>query len=94
MNDSYPSEGGDWVFVTGSNGSISIKNVAKGKTVKLNEYNGNFTYGSYPNSSFGSYLEASMKADDAGFKFQDIALDGVSYVWKYDKGYGYWKAGA
>lgn len=94
LNDSYPSEGGDWVFVTGSNGSISIKNVAKGKTVKLNEYNGNFTYGSYPNSSFGSYLEASMKADDAGFKFQDIALDGVSYVWKYDKGYGYWKAGA
>lgn len=94
LSDSYPSEGGDWMFVAGSNGSISIKNVAKGKTVKLNEYNGNFTYGSYPNSSFGSYLEASMKADDAGFKFQDIALDGVSYVWKYDKGYGYWKAGA
>lgn len=94
LSDSYPSEGGDWMFVAGSNGSISIKNVAKGKTVKLNEYNGNFTYGSYPNSSFGSYLEASMKADDAGFKFQDITLDGVSYVWKYDKGYGYWKAGA
>lgn len=94
LSDSYPSEGGDWMFVAASNVSISIKNVAKGKTVKLNEYNGNFTYGSYPNSSFGSYLEASMKADDAGFKFQDITLDGVSYVWKYDKGYGYWKAGA
>ena len=94
LTDSYPSDGGDWIFTAGANGSISIKNVAKGKTVKLNEYKGNFTYGSYPGSSFGSYLDASMKNDDGGFKFQDVAMEGVSYVWKYDNKYGYWKAGA
>ncbi len=94
LTDSYPSDGGDWTFAAGVNGSISIKNVAKGKTIKLNEYKGNFTYGSYPSSSFGCYLDASMKNDDGGFKFQDVALEGVSYVWKYDNKYGYWKAGA
>lgn len=39
-------------------------------------------------------MNASMKVNDGGFKAQNIALEEVSYVWKYDAGYGYWKAGA
>lgn len=35
-----------------------------------------------------------MKVNDGDFKAQNIALEEVSYVWKYDAGYGYWKAGA
>lgn len=41
------------------------------------------------------YLEAITGADgDGGFQFQDITLEGVSYVWKYDSDYNYWKASA
>ena len=64
--------------------------------MKLNFYEkgGSYSYGCYPGTSFGEYLNASMKVNDGDFKAQDIALEGVSYVWKYDSGHGYWKAGA
>lgn len=39
------------------------------------------------------YLDASFAKGEDGFTFQDIFLDGVSYVWKLDP-YGYWKASA
>ncbi|WP_177601257.1 choice-of-anchor J domain-containing protein [uncultured Phocaeicola sp.] len=49
--------------------------------------------GSYT-AQAGVYLdEALTGGDDGGFTIQDIALTGVSYVWKSDASYG-WKASA
>lgn len=69
-------------------------NVEKKKTVKLNEYNGSYSYGCYPPSTFGIYLNASMKGSDGDFTFQNIKLEGVTYAWKYDSQNNYWKASA
>lgn len=40
------------------------------------------------------YLEAVIGDDDGGFQPQNITLEGVSYVWKYDSEHHYWKASA
>ena len=86
----------NWVFQPIQDGMFALVNDANKKTVKLNFYEkgGSYSYGCYPGTSFGEYLNASMKVNDGNFKAQDIALEGVSYVWKYDSGHGYWKAGA
>lgn len=89
-----PGTGGDWKFSQNADGTTSIVNVEKKKTVKLNEYNDSYSFGSYPPSSFGIYLNETMKASDGGFAFQDINLEGVTYAWKYDSQNGYWKAAA
>lgn len=86
----------DWVFQPIQDGMFTLVNDKNKKTVKLNFYEkgGTYSYGCYPGTSFGEYLNASMKVNDGDFKAQNIALEEVSYVWKYDAGYGYWKAGA
>ena len=86
----------NWVFQPIQDGMFTLVNDENKKTVKLNFYEkgGSYSYGCYPGASFGEYLNASMKVNDGGFKAQNIALEEVSYVWKYDAGYGYWKAGA
>lgn len=47
-----PAVGGDWKFSQNADGTTSIVNVEKKKTVKLNEYNGSYSYGCYPPSTF------------------------------------------
>ena len=89
-----PAVGGDWKFSQNADGTTSIVNVEKKKTVKLNEYNGSYSYGCYPPSTFGIYLNASMKGSDGDFTFQNIKLEGVTYAWKYDSQNNYWKASA
>ena len=91
---SLPAVGGDWKFSQNADGTTSIVNVEKKKTVKLNEYNGSYSYGCYPPSTFGIYLNASMKGSDGDFTFQNIKLEGVTYAWKYDSQNNYWKASA
>lgn len=93
--DALPDTGGDWQFNKNSDGSFSIVNVEKNKTIKLNYYNGSYSYGSYPEDSFSKYLlNETMKENGGDFTPQNVALESVSYVWKHDAKNGYWKASA
>lgn len=95
VSTALPAEGGDWKFNKNANGTYSIVNALTGKTVKLNLYKDSYSYGSYPSTSFEgkTYLSATM-AEEAGFTPYNVSMEGVSYVWKHDAKYGYWKASA
>lgn len=93
-SDALPETGGDWVFKKNANGTFSIVNVEKNKTVKLNLYNDSYSYGSYPASSFGIYLDETFLGDGGNFVVQDVQLGGaLKYVWSNDANYG-WKGSA
>lgn len=94
--DALPSTGGDWTFTKNDDGTFTINNVAKDKAVKLTLYNGSYSYGSYPASTYeaANYWNASLADNDGGFTIQNVAMEGVSYVWKYDTSYKYWRASA
>ena len=66
----------DWVFQPIQDGMFTLVNDKNKKTVKLNFYEkgGTYSYGCYPGTSFGEYLNASMKVNDGDFKAQNIAL--------------------
>ena len=93
VSTALPSEGGAWKFNKNADGTYSIVNVLTEKTVKLNLYNNSYSYGAYPSTSFEGkiYLSASMAEED-GFVPYNVSMEGVSYVWKHDASYGYWKA--
>ena len=95
VSTALPAEGGAWKFNKNAEGTYSIVNALTGKTVKLNLYNDSYSYGSYPSASFEgkTYLSATMAEED-GFTPHNISMEGVTYVWKHDAGYGYWKASA
>lgn len=94
IGDALPAEGGDWNFKANGDGSFALVNIDRNKTVKLNLYNDSYSYGCYPASSFGIYLNETMKANDGDFNIQDIKLETVKYAWKHDANNGYWKASA
>lgn len=96
IGDALPSKGGYWNFDKNSDGSFSLVNIDRDKTVKLNFYEkGNaYSYGCYPKSSFGIYLNESFLNDKGGFEPKDITITTpLTYVWSNTETFG-WKASA
>ena len=102
MSSSIPSTGGDWSVKSNGDGTFSIVNVEKNKTVKLNYYEkdgkGSFSFGSYAEEKFAAdtyYAGVNKENKQGGFKALDVTLPkGQNFVWKFEDGrYGtYWKA--
>ena len=90
----FPSEGSDWSFNKNGNGTYSIVNIEKNRTIKLTiDEKYGYQYGSYPNYTFGSYYSGvTSNEDDGNLEAKDVTLpSGSTYVWKMDKEHGYWK---
>lgn len=97
FSDAIPASGGEWQFNKNADGTFSIKNIEKNKTVKLNFFKDSYSYGSYSDEKFASkiYFEAAVAETDNNFTPQDVSLgEGLGYVWKYDTKNKYWKASA
>lgn len=93
--DAVGESGYDWTISSAtSTGLFNITNVEKAKTVKLNYYNGNYSYGSYPASTVEGHVlyENTLLGDDT-FTVYDIDIASLSYVWTNTTNYG-WKASA
>lgn len=94
VSASTPTEGGEWSVESNGDGTFALKNVEKGKTVKLTLFNGKYSYGSYPESSYAYFSDPMNQANDK-FTIKDVTLpEGSTYVWKVDEKYGYYKASA
>ena len=96
VSDEAGTEGYDWTIASAGGADLfTITNVAVEKTVKLNYYNGSYSYGGYPASSVEAktYVENTLCGDEGGFTTYDIDLAGLSYVWQNTSNYG-WKASA
>ena len=91
---SAPTEGGEWAIEANGDGTFKLKNIEKGKTVKLTLYNGSYSYGSYAASRY-TYFEDPMKEETGLFTIKDVTLpEGSTFVWSHDSKYGYYKASA
>lgn len=90
---SLPTEGGEWAIESNGDGTFKLKNIERGKTVKLTLYKESYSFGSYAASRY-TYFE-DPKAEETGlFTIKDVTLpEGSTYVWKHDD-YGYYKASA
>ncbi|NDW12819.1 hypothetical protein D0T50_07935 [Bacteroides sp. 214] len=96
VTETVGAEGYDWTVETAGNADVfTITNVEKNKSVKLNYYNGSYSYGSYAASKIEGYTYAanSLVNDEGGFTVYDVNIDGLSFVWKNVDIYG-WKASA
>lgn len=96
VTEEVGTEGYDWTVETAGNADLfTITNVEKNKSVKLNYYNGSYSYGSYAASKLESYTyaENTLVGDEGGFTVYDVNIDGLSYVWQNVAVYG-WKASA
>ncbi|MDO4164829.1 MAG: choice-of-anchor J domain-containing protein [Bacteroides sp.] len=96
FSDAVGTSGYDWTITAAYNtGLFNITNVATSKTVKMNYYNGSYSYGCYPSSTVeGHVLYENAMSDDSDFSIYDIDISSLSYVWKYDSSYKCWKGSA
>lgn len=100
MSAGMPEEAGDWKIEANGDGTFSIVNLEKGKTVKLNYYepNDSYSFGAYAEEKFAGktyYKGVNKDTQEGGFKASDVTLPtGQNFVWKFEDGkYGtYWKA--
>lgn len=88
-------EGYVWTITNLGSDLFSIANVATTKAIKLNFYNGSYSYGCYANSKVekAQYFANTLCGDESGFTAYDINIDGLDYLWKNDAKYG-WVASA
>lgn len=89
-------KGYDWTVKTAGGADLfTITNVEKDKSVKMNYYNGSYSYGSYPATTIESntYAAHSLLGDEGGFTVYDVNIAGLSFVWQNTEKYG-WKASA
>jgi len=90
---SLPTEGGEWAIESNGDGTFKLKNIERGKTVKLTLYKESYSFGSYAASRY-TYFEDPMAEETGLFTIKDVTLpEGSTYVWKHDD-YGYYKASA
>lgn len=90
---SLPTEGGEWAIESNGDGTFKLKNIERGKTVKLTLYKESYSFGSYAASRY-TYFEDPMAEETGLFTIKDVTLpEGSTYVWKHDD-YGYFKASA
>lgn len=88
--------GYDWTIVSAGGADLfTITNIEKEKSIKLNYYNGSYSYGSYPAATIegNTYAANSLLGDEGGFTLYNVNLDGLSFVWQNTEVYG-WKASA
>ena len=88
--------GYDWTVKTAGGADLfTITNVEKNKSIKMNYYNGSYSYGSYPASTVenNTYAANSLLGDEGGFTVYDVDAAGLSYIWLNTEKYG-WKASA
>lgn len=95
VSSSLPTEGGEWTVNSNGDGTFSLVNVEKNKTVKLTYTKDNkYSYGAYPESSY-MYFSDPMNKESDKFTIKDVTLPGGStYVWKIDDSHGYYKGSA
>lgn len=95
VKDAVGDEGYDWTVENTGSDQFVITNVLKQKSVKLNYYNGSYSYGSYAASKVEgkTYASSSLKGDEGGFTLYDVDLADLSYVWQNTEKYG-WKGSA
>lgn len=96
VTETVGEEGYDWTVTSKGSDQFVITNVLKEKSVKLNYYNGSYSYGSYAASKVESktYLESTLTGEeDGGFHAYDKELGDLNYVWSLDSKYG-WKGSA
>lgn len=90
---SLPTEGGEWAIESNGDGTFKLKNIERGKTVKLTLYKESYSFGSYAALRY-TYFEDPMAEETGLFTIKDVTLpEGSTYVWKHDD-YGYYKASA
>lgn len=87
--------GFDWTIENTGSDQFVITNVEKGKSVKLNYYNGSYSFGSYAAEKVESktYAANSLCGDEGGFTIYDVNIGSLSFVWQNTAQYG-WKASA
>lgn len=87
--------GYDWTIENLGSDLFAITNVEKGKSVKLNYYNGSYSFGSYAAEKVEgkTYAANSLCGDEGGFTVYDVNIGSLSYVWQNTAQYG-WKASA
>lgn len=86
------AEGYDWTVASaGGSDLFTITNVLKQKSVKLNYYNGSYSFGSYAASKVEgfTYYNETLLGTDGGFTIYDVNTDGLSFIWKNDAKYGF-----
>lgn len=95
VSSSLPTEGGEWTVNSNGDGTFSLVNVEKNKTVKLTYTKDNkYSYGAYPESSY-MYFSDPMNKESDKFTIKDVTLpEGSTYVWKIDDSHGYYKGSA
>jgi hypothetical protein len=84
--------GSIWAITSTGADRFEITNVLKNKCVKLNYYNGNYSFGAYADTKYkgGDYVRLALTDNDAeGFTTNDIELGSLSYIWTLDNKYGY-----
>lgn len=85
-------EGYDWTVASaGGSDLFTITNVLKEKSVKLNYYNGSYSFGSYAASKVEgfTYYNNSLCGDMGGFSIYDVNTGGLERIWLNDKTYGF-----
>ena len=92
VKNEVDAEGYDWTITTAGGADLfTITNALKGKSVKLNFYNGKYSFGSYAASKVEgtTYYNNSLLGDLGGFTYYDVNTDGLSFIWQNDKQYGF-----
>lgn len=95
VSDEIPTDedaGAEWTITSTGGDQFVITNILKGKCVKLNYYNGKYSFGAYADTKYkgGDYIRLALTNNEAeGFTINDIELGSLSFVWSLDKKYGY-----
>ena len=93
------TEGAEWSFTPNADGTVSMTNIEKQKTVKLYlKDKDNYVFGSFSKEVYEpeTYFEDDCSAlATTKFTIKDeLTPEGSTYLWKVDDGYKYWKASA
>ena len=96
VSETLGDKGYDWTITNKGSNIFQLSNILAVKTVKLNYYNGKYSYGCYAASKVEgfTYLESTLTgSEDGGFHTYDKDLGDLNHVWSHDSKYG-WKASA
>lgn len=87
-----PTDGAIWTITPTESDQFVIANATNGKCVKLNYYNGKYSFGAYADTKYNAvnYVQRTITNGDAeGFSVNDVELNSLSEVWTLDNKYGY-----
>lgn len=90
VTETVGAEGYDWtVDATGGADLFTITNVLKQKSVKLNYYNGSYSFGSYAATKVDgfTYYANSLMGDAGGFTIYNVETSGLDFIWQSTASY-------